>query len=32
MLATHDSELAARLAAFRQAQTAKVLAMNLPQV
>ncbi|UGQ47301.1 5-(carboxyamino)imidazole ribonucleotide mutase [Massilia endophytica] len=31
MLATHDSELAAKLAAFRQAQTDKVLAMNLPQ-
>jgi 5-(carboxyamino)imidazole ribonucleotide mutase len=32
MLATQDSELAAKLAAFRQAQTEKVLAMNLPQV
>lgn len=31
MLATHDKELAAKLAAFRQAQTDKVLAMNLPQ-
>jgi 5-(carboxyamino)imidazole ribonucleotide mutase len=32
MLATQNSELAAKLAAFRQAQTEKVLAMNLPQV
>jgi len=32
MLATQNSELAAKLAAFRQAQTGKVLAMNLPQV
>ncbi len=32
MLANEDAELAARLAAFRQNQTEKVLAMKLPEV
>lgn len=32
MLANHDAGLAQRLAAFRSAQTAKVLAMKLPEV
>ena len=32
MLANEDTELAARLAAFRQNQTEKVLAMKLPEV
>ncbi|MFO1345390.1 MAG: 5-(carboxyamino)imidazole ribonucleotide mutase [Rhodocyclaceae bacterium] len=32
MLANHDAELAQKLAAFRQAQTEKVLAMKLPEV
>ena len=32
MLANQDSALAERLAKFRQAQTAKVLAMKLPEV
>lgn len=31
-LATQDAELAAKLAAFRQAQSEKVLAMKLPEV
>ncbi len=32
MLANNDAELAQKLAAFRQAQTEKVLAMKLPEV
>jgi 5-(carboxyamino)imidazole ribonucleotide mutase len=32
MLANGDAALAAKLAAFRQAQTDKVLAMKLPEV
>ena len=32
MLANNDAELARKLAAFRQAQTEKVLAMKLPEV
>jgi len=31
-LATHDAELAEKLANFRQAQSEKVLAMKLPEV